>query len=125
MGKGPRRINPISILVVLAIVGAVYAAVKFVPVYLTQSKVESILADAKHKAAQLNEYSSDDARQKLLDKVAEKILDLDRGIDEEFLEVYLDDDMSHINADYQIVVEHPFGKTTTLEFEISVKVTGK
>ena len=105
MGKGPRLINPVSILVILAIIGAIYAAVKF-------------LADAKHDAAQLDEYGG--GRDKLIEQVREKIIEL--GIEGDRLDVYLEDDLSYIHADYVIVVEHPFGKTTELEFERSVKV---
>jgi len=120
MGKGPRRINPVSILVVLLIVGAVYAAIKFVPVYMLASDVDTILADAKHEAAELDVFSTGDRRDKLLEQVRDKIIDL--GVDENRLEVYLDDDLSYIHADYVIVVKHPFGKTTELEFERSAKV---
>jgi hypothetical protein len=120
MGKGPRRINPVSIFVVLVIVAIVYAAVKFVPVYLLNNKVDTILDEARHDAAQLNEFSSDGARDGILEEITDKIVDL--GVDERYLQVTFEDDLSYIYANYRIVVDHPFGKTTTMEFEREVEV---
>jgi len=120
MGKGPRRINPVSIFIVLVVVAGVYGAIKFVPIYLLNSKVDTILDEARYEAAQINQFSTDGARERILEDIRDKIIDL--GIDERYLDVTFEDDLSYIYADYRVVVEHPFGKTTTLDFEREVEV---
>ena len=120
MGKGPKRINPTSIFVVLVLAAIVYSAVKFVPVYFLNNEVDTILNDAKHDAAQINEFSTSGLREKVLQEVRDKIIEL--GIDGDYLEVSFEDDLSYIYADYRVVVEHPFGKTTTFEMEREVEV---
>lgn len=121
MGKGPRRINFVSIAVILAVVAAIYCGVKFIPVYLKKSDVSTILDAARYEAAQIDEFSSPDRRERLIEDVREKVLDLG-DIAEETLHVYFDDDYAFLNVDYKVIVEHPFGKTTELEFEQSVEI---
>ncbi len=121
MGKGPRRINFISVAVILAIVCGIYAAVKFIPAYLKKGEVDTILDAARYEASQINEFSSADRRDRLIDDVRDKVLELG-DIPEETLDVYFDDDYAFLNVDYVVVVEHPFGKSTDLKFEQSVEI---
>lgn len=120
MGK-PHRINLVSVAIVLAIAGGIYAGVKFIPAYLKKGKVETILDAARHKATQINETSSANRRERLLERIREQVLDLG-DIPEETLDVYFDDDFAFLNVDYVVVVEHPFGKTTELKFQQSVEI---
>jgi hypothetical protein len=124
MGKGPRRINPVSVLVVLAIAAAIYVAVKFIPVYLKNSKVDTILDEARHEASQLDPFAEDrftgtTKADDLADRVRDEILALG-DIPEEACEVYFSDDLRTLHADYTVVVRHPFGKTTELDFQRSI-----
>ena len=121
MGKGPRRINFVSIAVILAVVAAIYSGVKFIPAYLKKGDVSTILDEARHEASQINEFSSHNRRERLIDDVRDQVLELG-DIPEETLRVYFDDDFAFLNVDYVVVVEHPFGKTTELKFEQSVEI---
>jgi len=121
MGKGPRRINLVSVVIVLAIVAGTYAGVKFIPAYLKKGEVATILDEARHEAAQIDETSSDDRRERLIGDIKDKILDIG-GIPEATLDVYFDDTYEFLVAEYVVVVEHPFGKTTELEFEQSIEI---
>ncbi len=123
MGKGPRRINPVSVLTVAVFAAVIYAAVRFVPVYLDANKVDTILDEARHEASTLNEFSSDSAIERVTETVRDKILDL--GVEDELLEVYFSDEMDALHADFTIVVQHPFGLSTSLDFERSVAIQRK
>lgn len=114
------RINPVSIVFTVALVGAVYAGVKFVPVYLLNSEVDTVLTAAKHDAAQIDETTTDTQRDRLLADVRERLLEV--GVDGDTLEVYLEDDFSRLYAEYVAVVEHPFGQRTTFELQRSVEI---
>lgn len=121
MGKYPRRINPVSVVVVLAIAAAIYAGVKFIPAYLNKGEVATILDQARYEASEINEFSSPNLRDRLLEEIREKVLDLG-DIPDETLHVYFDDDYAFLNVDYVFVVKHPFGNTTELEFEQSIEI---
>jgi hypothetical protein len=121
MGKGPRRINPVSVILVLIAVAIVYSAVKFIPVYLKRGKVDTILDSARYDAQRFDEYSYSNQEEKVLDKLRDEILDLG-GIDDETLDVYFAEDYSRLYVDYTVIVEHPFGKTTEFQFEQSVEI---
>lgn len=121
MGKGPRRVNFVSIAFVLAAIAGIYAGVKFIPAYLKKGDVDTILDEARHEASQINEFSSVNRRERLIEDIRDKVLELG-DIPEETLDIYFDDDFEFLIVEYIVVVEHPFGKTTELEFEQSVEI---
>jgi hypothetical protein len=119
MGKGPRRINPVSIGLALLVAAAVYVAVKFLPVYLLRNEVDSVLDSMRYAASELRR--GDDRKEKrIIEETYTKLLLLD--IDEDHLEVYFDDEYETLNAEYTVFVEHPLGEVTTLEFHRHVDV---
>ncbi len=123
MGKGPRRINFVTLLFIATAVFVVYCAVKFVPVYLDASNVETILDEARYDASKLGDFAGQGRVDRVLDGVRDKILAL--GVEDELLDVYFDDEMESLHADFTVVVHHPFGMSTELEFERSVAIERK
>ena len=120
MAKGPRRINPTSVILVLLVVGVIYAGWKLGPVYLLGTKVETILDAAKYDAAEIEDFGFDPREDELLEDIRQQLLDL--GLDDEKLDVYISDDQRRIHADYTVVIDHPFEQTTTLERSHSIEI---
>jgi hypothetical protein len=125
--KKPRRINVVSILMLLLLAGGVYAGVKFVPVYFQAFKVDSVLNDMKSQGLDLLRVTDPSVRQDSEDKIigaaVEKIRDL--GIidhEDQPLEVWFSDNYTYFNAKYRVVVSHPFDKHTTMTFHRKEKL---
>jgi hypothetical protein len=116
----PRRINPVSVGVVLLLVGLGYLGYKFVPVYWNARKVDDVLDAARFKASEIDPYRGQDLADRLLEQVTDDIVEL--GVDPTYLEVYFEGDYTSLHADYTVFVHLPFGKTVTLEFARKVDI---
>ena len=121
--KSPSRLNWLTVVIILLVAAGIYAAVKFGPPYWTQYKVDEILTDTAFQAIDLASSSVDrraDREQALCDKARARIVDL--GIEADRLEVYFEDDVSAVHADYSVVVDHPVMRSTVLEFQRRIAV---
>jgi|GEM_PF-5542572 len=105
---------------IAVVVGALYAATKFVPVYMQGAEVESILDSYRHNAASLDVNDPGDSEDKILDAATADIIAL--GIEERYLEVYFTDGFETLNADYRVVVRFPFGKSVNLDMAQAIPV---
>ena len=105
---------------ILVALGAVYAAGKFVPVYLQAAEVDSILNSYKHNASTIPDTGASGMEVKIVEDATSKIVGL--GIKEDYLEVYFSDGLATMHADYQVVVPLLFNQSVTLELERSIPV---
>ena len=118
--KGPRKVNLVSILFLLALVFGVYAGVRFLPPYWTSWNVKEKLRDACASMYQMQKYdpaTKTTEMQKLHDKLLNDITAL--GIEDPDATVELDDSepgWAIARADYHVTVTHPIGKPTVMHF---------
>lgn len=128
--KKPRSINPVSILMLLLVVGGVYASLRFGPVYWNRWKVDQILAEGAVQATNIATLNPTAQRSRDEQIVAEVVARIgERGITTDALDadgneltVYFDEDYAKLVADWTVVVKHPVGKPTTLHFHRSADV---
>ncbi len=124
--KKPRTINWVSVLLVTALLAAGYCGWKFVPPYWKGIKVDSILSDVKNEASDLPLLSTEQRwsyEQKIKQRVYNEIRGL--GIEDTHgqpIEVGFDPNYAYIYARYDIIVHHPFGKTTRMKFNRKVGI---
>jgi hypothetical protein len=124
--KGPRKINPVSVLIVAGLVFAVYASVRFLPPYWTSWQVKEKLRDACAAMYQMRNYDASIKTaelQKLQDKVLGDIKQL--GVEDPEASVELDDSdpaWAIARADYRVTVTHPMGKPTVMHFTPEAKL---
>lgn len=114
----PRRLNVVSLLLLLIVLAAGYAGWKFVPVYWQARKVDQVLDEEKMAAASIDRLR-DDARATTADSVVAKAVTriYEMGIEdqaEQPLQVWFDADYGALNARYQVVVRHPVVDKTTI-----------
>lgn len=118
--KGPRKINPVSILFVLLFVFAIYATVRFLPPYWTSWSVKEKLRDACSAMYAMQKYdpaTKSTEMQKLQDKLLNDLKTL--GVEDPDATVELDDSepgWATARADYHVTVTHPIGKATVMHF---------
>jgi hypothetical protein len=121
----PRRVNVMTVLLVVVVVLGVYLGVKFVPAYWNRYKVDEVLTDIAFQAIDLRLATPDaryDREQALVAKARERIAAL--GIDAEDLDVYFDPEMSTVHADYTVVVDLVVLDPTVLDFRRAIDIPG-
>ncbi len=123
----PRRVNFVSVFLLLCVLAGGYAAWKFVPVYWQARKVDEALDETVAEAADFS-IRNEDVRQKQGEKILnEAVARLhEMGIEdhaEQPLEVWWGDNYDTIHAKYRVIVEHPaILKPTVLTMERVRKV---
>jgi len=119
--KGPRKLNPVSILFILLFVLGIYAAMRFLPPYWTSWNVKEKLRDACASMYQMQKYDpaiKSAEMQKLQDRLLNDIKAA--GVDDPEVTVEIDDTsepgFAIARADYHVTVTHPIGKPTIMHF---------
>jgi hypothetical protein len=118
--KAPRRLNWVSVLIILGLLAMAYAGWKFGPAYWKGYKVDEVLSDYRNRASDLPglspQFQSAEA-DRIKGEVYQRLQELGIGdTEEQPLEVDFGPNFSYLYARYQIIVKHPFGKTTTMKF---------
>jgi hypothetical protein len=122
----PRRLNVVTILLLLGLAAGAYIGFKFGPVYWQRYKVDEVLTDIAFQAMDLRLATPAERAEEevaLVEKARGRILELG-GIDADRLSVYFESDASLIHAEYSVVVHHPVLDPTELYFHRSVRVPG-
>jgi hypothetical protein len=124
--RQPRRINVVSVFMLLVAVAAGYAGYKFVPVYWQARKVDQVLDEEKLAMVNVGRLA-EEHRAPVADKAIAKAITrlYEMGIEdvgEQPLQVWFSPDYGELNARYQVVVRHPVGKATVLTFDRHVTV---
>jgi hypothetical protein len=118
--RKPRKLNWVTILVLIVLVGGGYFAVKYVPVYWQRHKVEEILVDVGMQSADLPDLNDKDLaaeEERLLEEARTRIQALGvGGPDGVDLDVSYDPDYTYISASYSVTVNHVIGKPHVLKF---------
>lgn len=118
--KSPRRVNWVTILVLLILLGGGYAGWKFGPPYWQGYEVDEILSEYKNVAADLvdlNPTYRPDREQKIVADVYTRVSALGiKDTEEQPLEVGFGPNYAYLYVKYQVVVAHPFGKKTKMNF---------
>ena len=104
----------------LVVVGAGYGGYKYIPVYWQAQKVDEALSSVKWEASKINLIDSDKRENGILERLRLKVLEL--GVDERYLYVYFGDDYRSVHADYNVWVDHPFGRGHFVEMTRQVDV---
>jgi len=118
----PRRINVVSVSVVVLLVAGVYCAWKLIPPYLQANDVDTELAAAKNELGRHDTRGSDDSRvAEVLGRARARLIKL--GVDDPELEVGLarGDEKHTVYAKYRVKVKLLFG-SVTLKFHRKVKM---
>jgi hypothetical protein len=124
--KKPRSINWVTIFLLLLLGAGGYAGWKFIPVWWQAQKVDEALDEIKLEVASIQGWTPEQRRvaeERLRAKSLARIKEL--GIEDQPnrpVHVGFTPDYSHILVNYEVVVEHPFGKTTRIKMERKVKV---
>ncbi len=128
-GKGPRKLNVVSILIFLGVAFGGYCAVRLGPPYWTQWQLKEVLRDGCTKMYQAKKYNQEARRheyEKLQDRIHKAMLEL--GIDDPEATVELDDedpDWVVVRASYDVVVSHPVGQPTVMHFNPEAKMDAR
>ncbi len=119
----PRRINPVSVALVVLIAAGVFAGWKFGYVYWQRHQVESKLKGAQFEAARMSVMGENPGEDALLDRLRSEITAL--GITEEGLEIYFEDDYSRLHVKYQVDVRFPFDVSKRMKFHVKTSIERK
>jgi hypothetical protein len=124
--KKPRSFNLVTVFLILGLLAIAYGAWKFIPPYWKGYKVDSVLAEAKLEASDLPLLSDEQRRNqelKISQRVYVQLRDLGVGDTQgQPVEVGFGPNYSYIYARYDIIVHHPFGKTTRMKFRRKVSI---
>ena len=129
-GQGPRRLNAVSVVLVLIALAAGYWLWRFFPVYFDGWTVDHTLKEAAsqtYSVAHVAEPGRTKQLKVIVDKAREDIVKL-AHVDDPDLTVNLDLDGNDVavTADYSVVVTHPgTHRTTTLHFHKREKANVK
>jgi hypothetical protein len=112
--KQPSSFNPVSLVLLLALGGAVYAGVKFAPPYWRDRQVKTLVDEAANRF--YRERSNPGIEATLRTDLTAQIRAL--GIDDPDLVVSVERAASKLRVavSYTVVVSHPGNKITTLRF---------
>ncbi len=131
--KAPRRVNWVSLIIIVGVVIAAYAAWAYGRVYWKAQKVDEIVHDEGNAASDITMLGPNDQRKmgdKVLADTVERIVAL--GINTKLppegngLQVYFDQGYRTIHAKYTVTIKHPLiGKTSVLHFDRVGKIPGK
>ncbi len=109
--RKPRRLNFVSVFMLLLVAGGIYAGAKFGPVYWKARKVDEALDELKLPAAQFHrqrEETRGAEADKIIARAVARIYEM--GIEDtpdQPLQVWFAPDYSSLNARYQVIVTHP------------------
>jgi hypothetical protein len=115
----PRRLNTVSITLILIACGAAYWFWRFFPVHFDAWSIDHILkesASATYQTQHLGDSQRMEELKRIVDSARGKIVK-EVGVHDPELTVNLnvDGDKATLTADYTVVVTHPwFNKTTTM-----------
>jgi hypothetical protein len=129
-GQGPRRINTVTVALVLIALAAGYGLWRFFPAYFDSWTVQHTLKEAAsqtYRVARIAEPARTKQLKAIVDKAREDIIKLGH-VDDPDLTVNLDleDNEVAVSADYSVVVTHPgTSRTTTLHFHKREKTSVK
>jgi hypothetical protein len=129
-GQGPRRLNAVSLFLVLIALAAGYWLWRFFPVYFDGWTVEHTLKDAAsqtYRVARIAEPTRTQQLKAIVDKAREDIIKLGHVDDPDLtVNLELDGNDVAVTADYSVVVTHPgINKTTTVHFHKREKASVK
>ena len=128
--KKPRNINWVSLLMLAAGAFGVYLAVQFLPVYWKRYRVDRALQEAATQADSIS-LKNPETQRKIENETVSQVYSAIQGLGittvpveqgGNGLIVHYDQDYKHIQADYTVIIKHPFGKRTVLKFHRSEKV---
>ncbi len=119
----PRRLNFVSLVILAIAVAALYAAVKFGPVYYRRWKAAGAISEVVNKLY-ASRLATGEREAAVYDELRRELLGRfnDIGIDESTVEINFQKTptSAEITANYREVVRHLFiDKTTTMEFTLS------
>lgn len=120
MGK-PRRINIVSVAIVVFFVTGGYLAWKLIPPYLQANNVDTELAAAKNELGKIDTRTGDDSRvTAILEATRTKLREM--GVDDPELELGLTRGAKKhtIYAKYKVKVHLVFGQSITLSFHRTI-----
>jgi hypothetical protein len=124
--KNPRRVNLVSVGLVVLLAAAGYAGWKLVPVYWSSYKVDELVGATAAQADGIGmgqREARDKLEKQLLTALKERIAELGITPEEHGLQVYFTDGFSALHAEYDIVVEFPFDKRFTRHFDVVSSVS--
>ncbi len=117
----PRRLNAVSIALLLMMAAAAYWFWRFFPAYFDGWSVDHILresAAATYKVVRLNEPARTKTLKAIVDKAREDIAKKANVTDPDLVvNLNVDEHTATMTADYHVVITHPWlNRTTTLHF---------
>jgi hypothetical protein len=120
----PRRLNAVSITMILIGLAAGYWVWRFFPAYFDGWSVDHVLKEAASKTYRLNmlgEPGRSQALKELVDKTRADIMKQGNITDPDLVvNLDLDGNNVAVSADYNVVITHPMtARTTTLHFHKS------
>lgn len=124
----PRGVNIVSVFFLLLLVGGIYVAVKFVPVWWQGKKIDRELDEIKLQALDFAHFSDDTRRKRTDEIVAQAVARIhDLGVEDEEdqpVQVWFTPDYGELHARYEVIVHHPGNiiKPTTMTMERTVEV---
>lgn len=117
----PRRLNAVTIVMILLAMGGGYWMWRFFPAYFDAWTVDHILleaASATYKLSHITEPARSQKLKELLDKSRSDIIKQGNVTDPDLLvNLELEGETAVVSADYNVTITHPYiDKTTTLRF---------
>jgi hypothetical protein len=117
----PRRLNTVTVVMILMGLAAGYWVWRFFPFYFDGWSVDHLLKEAASKTYRINmipEPGRSTQLKALVDKVREDIIKQANVTDPDLVvNVDLEGNNAAVSADYNVIVTHPLiTKTTTLHF---------
>lgn len=117
----PRRLNAVTIVMILMALAAGYWVWRFFPAYFDGWSVDHLLKEAASKTYRLNRLNEPERTKQLTELVNKTKADIAKqgNVSDPDLLVNLDIDGNNVavSADYKVIVTHPYiNKTTTLHF---------
>jgi hypothetical protein len=111
--RTPRRLNAVSVTLLLGAIAGVYWLYVFFPIYWDGWTVDHELREAAAACYQINRYAEPartEELRKLLKKTRETTIGLAHITDPAFdVELEIEGDDAVLIAKYDVVVKHPFG----------------
>ncbi|MCA9670229.1 MAG: hypothetical protein KC503_31760 [Myxococcales bacterium] len=113
--KKPRRINAVSFLLILALIGCGYAGWKFGPPYWRKWGVKRVLSEAANSAFRLRGALANDSQRldALRDRTRQKVREA--GVVDPSLRIHvtLEQNRVAVSAEYHEIIQHLFIKKLT------------
>jgi hypothetical protein len=118
--KKPRKVNPVSVIVVTVVLAVLYSLVQFGPPYWRKWKVKGILSESANRIYPRRRHQ-EESLNPFLDEVKGETEEqiFGAGVEDPELEVFIEVDEVEItvSAQYKERINHPLiGKATVLNF---------